>query len=431
MAAKAKTGFSGLDRSKTLAENTVNAGPVVLDSNVTFTASSPDIFTQGYFLVDVANFGGNDHFYLKEGGGIKVVYGQDFGSVYYNDVLVGTVTSGGPYISVTLEPNVTAESMTAMARAARAVSYYYDGDAPSAFGRVVTYRVLNSSGADTSATMLLKLKPENDLPVFSGLDAQSVHSASQATAGVVIDADVHVANPDLTGFKGGKLAVHLAGATATDQLYLSDGHFSITCKKLYLDGKQVGTVSADGHNGHDLAFTFSAAISDAQASQLAEQVSYRSTAASAPSGARDVTFTVTDAEKSSTSAHVALGFEADAPTLLSANAMVSDPFATLKAAASGAPDDLSAVFATLEARAAGLLEAASHAHGALAMDHLPDLHLPAAVADYLEAIGSSILDHAQSAHPALVHELSDRAAALAAHVHDVLHPVHGSADALI
>ncbi|MCL8382660.1 hypothetical protein [Xanthobacter aminoxidans] len=279
--------------------------------------------------------------------------------------------------------------------------------------------------------MLLKLKPENDLPVFSGLDAQSVHSASQATAGVVIDADVHVANPDLTGFKGGKLAVHLAGATATDQLYLSDGHFSITCKKLYLDGKQVGTVSADGHNGHDLAFTFSAAISDAQASQLAEQVSYRSTAASAPSGARDVTFTVTDAEKSSTSAHVALGFEADAPTLLSANAMVSDPFATLKAAASGAPDDLSAVFATLEARAAGLLEAASHAHGALAMDHLPDLHLPAAVADYLEAIGSSILDHAQSAHPALVHELSDRAAALAAHVHDVLHPVHGSADALI
>ncbi len=428
MAAKAKTGFSGLDRSKTLAENTVNAGPVVLDSNVTFTAASPDIFTQGYFLVDVTNFGGNDHFYLKDGGGIKVVYGQDFGSVYYNDVLVGTVTSGGPYISVTLEPNVTAESMTAMARV---VSYYYDGDTPSAFGRVVTYRVLNSSGADTSATMQLKLKPENDAPVFSGLDAQSVHSASQAAAGVVIDADVHVANPDLTGFKGGKLAVHLAGATATDQLYLSDGHFSITGKKLYLDGKQVGTVSADGHNGHDLAFTFSAAISDAQASQLAEQVSYRSTAASAPSGGRDVTFTVTDAEKSSTSAHVSLGFEADAPTLLSANAMVSDPFATLKAAASGAPDDLSAVFATLEARAAGLLEAASHAHGGLAADHLPDLHLPAAVADYLDAIGSSILDHAPSAHPALVHELSDRAAALAAHVHDVLHPVHGSADALI
>ncbi|MFG1246661.1 hypothetical protein [Xanthobacter flavus] len=287
------------------------------------------------------------------------------------------------------------------------------------------------SGAETSATMLLKLKPENDLPVFSGLDTQSVHSASQAAAGVVIDADVHVANPDLTGFKGGKLAVHLAGATATDQLYLSDGHFSITGKKLYLDGKQVGTVSADGHNGHDLAFTFSSAISDAQASQLAEQVSYRSTAASAPSGERDVTFTVTDTEKSSTSAHTTLAFEADAPTLLSASSIVSDPFATLKAAVSGAPDDLSAVFATLEARAAGLLEAASHAHGALGTDHLPDLHLPAAVVDYLDAIGSSLLDHAQSAHPVLVHELSDRAQALAAHVHEVLHPAHGSADALI
>ncbi|MBN8919027.1 MAG: hypothetical protein J0I31_25910, partial [Rhizobiales bacterium] len=64
-------------------------------------------------------------------------------------------------------------------------------------------------------------------------------------------------------------------------------------------------------------------------------------------------------------------------------------------------------------------------------DHLPDLHLPAAVVDYLDAIGSSLLDHAQSAHPVLVHELSDRAQALAAHVHEVLHPVHGSADALI
>lgn len=126
-----------------------------------------------------------------------------------------------------------------------------------------------------------------------------------------------------------------------------------------------------------------------------------------------------------------LVFEAEAPTLLSANAIVSDPFATLKAAASGAPDDLSAVFATLEARAAGLLEAASRAHGPLATDHLPDLHLPTAVVDYLDAIGSSLLDHAQSAHLALVHELSDRVQPLPAHVHEVLHPVLGSADALI
>lgn len=426
MAAKAKTGFSGLDKSKTLAENTVNAGPVVLDSNVTFTATSPDIFTQGYFLVDVANFGGNDHFYLKDGGGIKVVYGQDFGSVYYNDVLVGTLTSGGPYISVTLEPNVTGEAMTAMARA---VSYYYDGDTPSAFGRVVTYRVLNSSGADTSATMLLKLKPENDVPVFSGLDAQSVHSASQAAAGVVIDADVHVANPDLTGFRGGKFAVHLAGATATDQLYLSDGHFSITGKKLYLDGKQVGTVSADGHNGHDLAFTFSAAISDAQASQLAEQVSYRSTAASAPDGARDVTFTITDAEKSATSAHTALVFEANAPMLLSASVATPDAFAALKAAFPSEPDELGQLFATLEVRAAGLLEATSGGHGPHSENTLSGLHLPVALADALDAIAGAVPDHATHAAP--LQGLSDHAAALAAHVQEALHPLHVGHDALI
>jgi hypothetical protein len=407
----------------------VNAGPVVLDSNVTFVTTSPsESFRNGAFSVAIANSTQDDHLQIESVGGISL-QGPENNLIYYYGYYVGEIwSSGSGRLIVALAPDVHSQDLTVLAQS---VSYSYSGDAPTAAARTVTFNVTDATGTASTATMQLKLKPENDLPVFSGLDAQSVHFASQAAAGVVIDADVHVANPDLAGFKGGKLAVHLAGATATDQLYLSDGHFSITGKKLYLDGKPVGSVSADGHNGHDLAFTFSSAISDAQASQLAEQVSYRSTAASAPSGARDVTFTVTDAEKSSTSAHTTLVFEADAPTLLSASSIVSDPFATLKAAASGAPDDLSAVFATLEARAAGLLEAASHAHGALAADHLPDLHLPAAVADYLDAIGSSLLDHAQSAHPALVHELSDRAEALAAHVHDVLHPVHGSADALI
>lgn len=433
MAAKAKTGFSGLDKSKTLAENTVNAGPVVLDSNVTFTSSSPNVnYRDRLFLVEISNRGDGDHISIENIGGITVSDGinnQEYANIYYNGHYLGNVWSNpNGYLIVELAWDATGDGIGALARA---ISYSYLGDAPPTGPRTITFKVSDSSDTLSTATMLLKLKPENDAPVFSGLDAQSVHSTSQAAAGVVIDADAHVTNPDLTGFKAGKLSVHLAGATASDQLYLADGDFSITGKKLYLDGKQVGTVSADGLAGHDLAFTLKGAISDAQMSALMEQVSYRSTAASAPDGARDVTFTVTDAEKSAASAHVSLVFEADAPTLLSAAALEADPLATLKAAVACTSDDLSDLFAGLEARAAGLLEAASQAHGSPAWADLPDLHLPAAVEEYLDAIGASALDHLQAAHPALLHELADRAEVLVAHVHEVLHPAQGHADGLI
>lgn len=335
MAAKAKTGFSGLDRSKTLAENTVNAGPVVLDSNVTVAAPPNGFASNAFFDVRMVNSTTLDHFSISQVGGITLVdMTAQTSSIFYNGKHIGWETSAGTdqYLSIILEPGVTNEEVTALARA---IAYSYSGDAPSGAARAVTFSLSFSEGPASSASMRLKLKPEGDAPKFSDLGPTQEFRPSAAEAGVVIDSDAHVANPDGTGFKNGKLSVHLAGGTSTDEFYLSSGAFSITGTKLYLDGKQVGTVSANGLSGHDLAFTLKSAISDAQMSALLDQVSYRSTSSTAPTNARDVTFTVTDADKGVASAHVSLSFETHAPTI-GVTSWAGDPV-LLSATAAGQP----------------------------------------------------------------------------------------------
>ncbi|MEP9353009.1 VCBS domain-containing protein [Xanthobacter sp. KR7-65] len=322
MAARKSTPtFGAFDRNKTLAENTVNAGPVVLDSNVTLKNPDGTGFEGGALSVKLASAGPDDRLSIAEVGGITVETDAGSGttSVFYNGVRIGTETEfgqNGSALTVSFDQPVSDDAATALARA---IAYSSAGNAPSKAAHALTFTATDAEHTSTSATMQLKVKAGNDAPVVSGLGPVSSHPPTSAADGVIIDGDAHVANPDGTGFKGGKLAVHLDSATATDELYLANGPFSITGTKLYLDGRPVGTVSANGVSGHDLAFTFkgNVAISDAQMSALMEQVAYRSTAPGAPTTPDGVTFTVTDAEKSAVSTHVALAFENQAPTLLS------------------------------------------------------------------------------------------------------------------
>ena len=321
MATKTKApAFGGLDRSKTLAENTVNAGPVVLDSNVTLKNPDGTGFQGGSLTVKLANAGVDDHLSIVQVGGITLTTDAGTGttSVFYNGARIGTETASGSTITVSFDQPVGDDAATALARA---IAYSTPSNTPSAAAHAVTFTAVDAEHSSTSATMQLKVKAENDAPVFSNLGPVSSHTPASATGGVVIDGDVHVVNPDGTGFKGGKLTVHMDGATTTDQLYLASGSFSVSGTKLLMDGKQVGTVSADGASGHDLAFAFKSnvAVSDAQMSALMDQVSYRSTAPSAPATPHDATFTVTDAEKSAAAAHVSLVFENQAPTILSSS----------------------------------------------------------------------------------------------------------------
>lgn len=321
MATKTKApAFGGLDRSKTLAENTVNAGPVVLDSNVTLKNPDGTGFQGGSLNVTLPNAGLNEHLSIAQVGGITLqadaVTGET--TVFYNGVQIGTevLLNGG--LGVKFDHPVSDAAATALARA---FAYSTTTNQPSGTARAVTFTATDAEQSITTATMQITVKPENDAPVVSSLGPMSSHTPGSITSGFVIDGDAHVRNPDSTGFNGGKLTVHLANATTTDQLYLSDGPFTITGTKVYLYGSLVGTLSTNGAAGHDLVLTFkgSANIPDEQMSALIHQVSYRSTASTPSTQPRDVTFTITDAEKSSVSTHVTLSFENHTPTILASS----------------------------------------------------------------------------------------------------------------
>lgn len=312
-----KSPFSGLDRNKTLAENTVNAAPVVLDSNVKVASPDGTGFSHGALNVSLAGATYDDHLSIAEVGGITLgTDSSDRTIAFYEGEQIGTVIAGPGGLTVLLGEPVDDAAMTALARA---VAYSYTGDTPPTTPRTVTFRAdQDEATGSIVSTMKLKLKAEADAPAVSNFGPVSSHTPAAAGAGVVIDGDMSVVDPDGIGFKGGKLVVHMDGAMAEDNFYLSPGPFSITGNKLYLDGKVVGSVSGTGAAGRDLAITFkgNAAISDGQMTALAEQVSYRSTAPVSDSASRHVTFTFTDAQKASTSAQVTLTFDNEAPAFL-------------------------------------------------------------------------------------------------------------------
>lgn len=323
MAAKKTPTFGALDRNKTLAENTVNAGPAVLDSNVTLKNPDGTGFQGGSLSVKLASAGTDDHLSIAEVGGITLETDVGIGttSVFYNGVRIGTETQfgeNGSALTVSFDQPVSNDAATALARA---IAYSSSNNAPTTAAHAVTFTAIDAEHTSTSAKMQLKVKAENDAPVFSNLGPVSSHILSTASEGVAIDGDAHVSNPDGTGFKNGKLTVHLSDSNTDDLIYLSDGPFNIVGTKLYLDGKVVGTVSADGVAGHELSLTFKSnfAISDAQMSGLIDQITYRDRSLSPEPQTRDVTLTVTDTEKTSTTAHLTLAFENRAPTILSSS----------------------------------------------------------------------------------------------------------------
>ena len=328
MPAKKAPVFGALNRNATLAETSVNAGPVQLDSDVSLKNPDGTGFQGGAFSVKLAKATAQDDLVITERGGIALQVNGESGAteVYYNGARIGTLTSSGQdgtALVVAFDQPVDDAAATALARA---VAFAYSGDTPAAAARALTFSVTDAEGTTKSAKMQLKLTPQNDAPVFSGLEPASTRDRADVTAGFVIDADARVLDPDGTTYKGATLNVHVADAGSTDQLYLAPGAFSITGTKLYFNGKVVGTVSADGVSGHDLAFTFQVrgqmgkgALSDAQMSMLLEQVSYRSTASGPLTDAPTVSFTLTDAQKGVAHQDVSFTFTNAAPEFLPAS----------------------------------------------------------------------------------------------------------------
>ncbi|MEP9351911.1 tandem-95 repeat protein [Xanthobacter sp. KR7-225] len=296
LGARAKTpAFGALDASKTVREAAANAGPVQLDPNVTLTNADGTGFGGGRLTVSIAGATAADSFSIAETGGITV----SGDAVYYQGARIGTVTSdgaGGSALTVAFDSGPV--SNQAASALARAVSYASSADAPGSAARAVTFQAVDAENTAGAGRINLKIAADRDAPVVSDLDAHVVRTPQEALTARVVDGDVTARNPDGTGFSRGSLSVHLDGATAGDDLTLAEGPFRIQGTKVYLGTAHVANVTSSGQDGADLTIKFKAAakISDAQMTQLMEQVAHSTSDAAPPEGARTLTFTLTDKE---------------------------------------------------------------------------------------------------------------------------------------
>lgn len=153
MAAK-KSPFSGLDRSKTLAENTLNAGPVVLDSNVKVASPDGTGFSDGVLFISLANATPDDHLSIAEVGGITLGTDPSGHTIaFYEGVQIGIVMTGRSGLTVLLGEPVDDAAMTALARAV-AYSCIMASAAQHGHYRWITARLRPSAGRGLRAIPL-------------------------------------------------------------------------------------------------------------------------------------------------------------------------------------------------------------------------------------------------------------------------------------
>ena len=154
-------------------------------------------------------------------------------------------------------------------------------------------------------------------PVISDWDA--IRVVTEKSGASTIDINVSVSNADGTGFDNGSITLAIASPDAGDVLSLptagapgtDENEVTRVGNDVYVANggvaTQIGTVDGTLNGvGTSLKINFAAIVSDAQASALAQRLTYGSVSDTPPSGARHINFTIVDADSESASDNTAL-----------------------------------------------------------------------------------------------------------------------------
>jgi Bacterial Ig domain len=306
--------ISALNAAGSTAEQ---AAPAVIDADIALRNPDNTGFGTGSLTVSVAS----------------AHSGDQLGLLAPLSPAIGTIDptangANGAPLKITFAAGVTDAQAS---QVAQAITFTNSSDAPPAAQRAVSFAVVDAErGAPvTAATASVTVTPVNDAPQISALNT-ALTTAEQA-APAVIDADVVLRNPDNTGFGTGSLTVAVAAAHNGDQLSLPvsvapmPGMVGRNSATVQLgDGSNwltIGTIdpTANGVNGAPLKITFAAGVTDAQASQVAQAITYSNSSDAPPSAQRALSFTVVDAERGASvtaaTASVTVTPINDAPTL--------------------------------------------------------------------------------------------------------------------
>ncbi|MEM7425832.1 MAG: tandem-95 repeat protein, partial [Pseudomonadota bacterium] len=315
-------------------ENTVNAGPVVIDANVSVSDPDSADFEGGSLTVTYASGGGTeDQLSIVEGGGIT-----DFdGTISFNGTAiaeVSTTDNGGNGASLVISFNQGGNPDAAAIEALiEALGYSNTSDTPTELRTIGIVVTDGDGGTSLQTQAVLTVNAENDNPVFNGFSSATFQENTVNAAPVVIDSNVTVSDPDSADFEGGSLTVnYAAGGGAEDQLSIVDGGgITETNGTISFNGTAIAAVSATGNgaNGANLVINFNQGGNPDPAAieALIEALGYSNTS-DTPAALRTIGIVVTDGDGGTslqTQSVLTVNAENDAPEA-TPGAVVSDDF---------------------------------------------------------------------------------------------------------
>ena len=172
--------LDGVTSPATFAENTVNATPQVLDSDVSFN-DQQDLFNGG--ALTVAGLLAEDVVSIQTQGMASGEIGFASGDVYYGGTLIGTATGGaGATFTVSFNNAATADAIDALIQH---LTYANTSDTPTA-SRVLSLSVTDANGAEAARPLFVQ-ETGGDNP-FAGVDVD--YNSAPAFADIDGDGDL-------------------------------------------------------------------------------------------------------------------------------------------------------------------------------------------------------------------------------------------------
>ncbi|MDB5388744.1 MAG: hypothetical protein JWM11_4390 [Planctomycetaceae bacterium] len=267
-------------------ENTVNASPQIIDTDVTVTDSNPDKLNNGHVFVQYTNGGGpEDQLSIHDAGTGAGQIGFSNGTVTYGGLTIGTVpVSGtgsghnGAGLAIALTSvNATPEAVTALLQD---LAYGNSSDTPTPF-RTITVTVQDLDGTSNEATSKIGVINESEIPAITIPDTPGTYQLKQSPALIAPDATFSYTNIVDAAFVNSQLKVSIAsGHSKKDQLGIAKTGSSdteqITVKghKILNFGIPVASFSGGKGKQSDLTITLTNSTTNAEINTILHRLTF-------------------------------------------------------------------------------------------------------------------------------------------------------------
>lgn len=234
-----------LSSTVVIAEDTSNAGPEILDTNVTVTGSSTDFDGRS---LDISTTGGaEDQLTINDEGTAAGQIGFDGTNVTFGGVLIGTVSSNGANgANLTIDLNASADK-PALERLIENITYQNTSDDPTQ-DRTISFAMAGEFASPYNMTVTVVA--ENDDPVIHTNNTMTTNEAATTVLDNTLlnisdpdDADADITITITSALTNGRLELSSSAGVAISSFTLADLNAGIV--RYVHDGSETTTDSFD------------------------------------------------------------------------------------------------------------------------------------------------------------------------------------------